>query len=313
MIEGQEDVTWDNWVALARSCEESGFEGLFRSDHYLSVGGQTDRGSLDAWTTLAGLAALTDRIRLGTMVSPVTFRHPSVLAKSVATVDHISGGRVELGIGAGWHEAEHHAYGFDFPETGARIEMLEEQIEIVSRQWTERSFSFDGRHYKIESLDALPKPMQRPRPNLIVGGAGGVRSIAIAARWADEYNTIFSDPEKCSRVRERLEGAWEAENRDPDELVFSLMTGCVVGSNKNDLEGRARAVMEQSGESGSVDHWLKALGKEWIVGTVDEAVDELGELSSSGVQRFMLQHQDHTDIDMVRVLGEEIIPRASQN
>ena len=311
MIEGQENVTWDDWVALARSCEESGLEGLFRSDHYLSVEGQTDRGSLDAWTTLAGLAAITDRIRLGTMVSPVTFRHPSVLAKSVVTADHISGGRVELGMGAGWHEAEHDAYGFDFPETRARIEMLEEQIEIVSRQWTERGFSFEGRHYQVQNLDALPKPVQRPRPNLIIGGAGGARSIAIAARWADEYNTIFADTNKCSRIRDRLEEAWEAQNRNPEDLVFSLMTGCVVGSTKTDLEGRARAIMEGSGESGSVEAWLEAVSDEWIVGTVDEAVDKLGNLSASGVQRVMLQHQDHTDIDMVRLLGEEIAPRAS--
>jgi F420-dependent oxidoreductase-like protein len=311
MVEGQENVTWDDWVELARTCEDSGLEGLFRSDHYLSVEGEIDRGSLDAWTTLAGLAALTDRIKLGTMVSPITFRHPSVLSKSVVTADHISGGRVELGIGAGWHKAEHDAYGFEFPDSPARIEMLEEQIEIIYRQWTERSVSFNGRHYRMESLDALPKPVQRPRPNLIVGGAGGARSVAIAARWADEYNTVFSDPGKCSHIRARVEGAWEAEKRDPGDLVFSLMTGCVVGSNKTDLERRARAVMEHSGESGSVHDWLKALSNEWVVGTVDNVVDKLGELSASGVQRVMLQHQDHTDIDMVRLLGEEIVPKAS--
>jgi F420-dependent oxidoreductase-like protein len=309
MIEGQENVTWDDWVKLAGSCEESGLEGLFRSDHYLSVQGQTDRGSLDAWTTLAGLAAITDRIKLGTMVSPVTFRHPSVLAKSVVTVDHVSNGRVELGIGAGWHKAEHDGYGFDFPETRARVEMLEEQIEIINRQWTEQGVSFDGRHYHLDNLDAWPKPVQRPRPNLIVGGAGGRRSISIAARWADEYNTIFADPAKCSGIRNQLEAAWGAEDRDPAGLVFSLMTGCVIGSDKTDVERRARAVMERGGETGSVDHWLDTLRHEWIVGTVDDAVDRLGELAEAGVQRVMLQHQDHTDTDMVRLLGDAVVPK----
>src|SRR5919106_4186917 len=158
MIEGQEDVTWDQWLALAAAWEEHGLEGLFRSDHYESVMGMRERGSLDAWTTLAALAARTSRIRLGTLVSPVTFRHPSVLAKSVVTVDHVSGGRVELGMGAGWMEKEHSGYGFPFPDTPTRMEMLAEQAEIVVRQWTEDEFSFEGRHYRLEGCTAEPKP-----------------------------------------------------------------------------------------------------------------------------------------------------------
>jgi F420-dependent oxidoreductase-like protein len=311
MIEGQEGVTWDGWVELARSCEEGGLEGLFRSDHYLSVQGRTEGGSLDAWSTLAGLASLTDRIKLGTLVSPATFRHPSVLAKSVVTVDHISGGRVELGIGAGWLSAEHESYGFDFPDSAMRVELLEEQIEIICRQWTEGSFNFDGRNYRIKNLDALPKPVQRPRPNLIVGGSGGRRSAAIAARWADEYNTVFATPEECARIRDRVEKTWAAANRNPADLVFSLMTGCVVGSDTAELQSRARAVMDRSGESGSAGDWLDSLPDEWIVGTVEEVVDKLGELAEAGVQRVMLQHQNHTDTDMVRLLGEEIGPRVA--
>ena len=189
MIEGQEDVTWDQWLALAGACEEHGLEGLFRSDHYESVMGMRERGSLDAWATLAALAARTSRIRLGTLVSPATFRHPSVLAKNVATVDHVSGGRVELGLGAGWHEGEHRAYGFEFPPTPTRMERLAEQLEIVTRSWTEDAFSFQGRHYQVQDLRALPKPVQRPRPTLLVGGGAGPKSLGLAARWADEYNT----------------------------------------------------------------------------------------------------------------------------
>ena len=170
MIEGQEGVTWDDWVALAGACEQSGLEGLFRSDHYASVFGVEGRGSLDAWATLTALAAYTERIRLGTMVSPATFRHPSELAKVACTADHVSGGRIELGLGSGWSETEHRAYGFPFYDMKTRLEIFAEQLEIIHRQWTEDSFSFSGAHYTLENCSALPRPVQRPRPPLIVGG-----------------------------------------------------------------------------------------------------------------------------------------------
>jgi alkanesulfonate monooxygenase SsuD/methylene tetrahydromethanopterin reductase-like flavin-dependent oxidoreductase (luciferase family) len=171
MIEGQEDVTWPDWVALAETCEAVGIEALFRSDHYLSGDGQIGRGSHDAWTTLAAIAARTSRLRLGTMVSPVTFRHPSLVANAVTTVDHISGGRVELGLGAGWYRLEHRSFGFPFPPMRERMDMLEEQLEIVTRQWTEQEFSFDGTHYQLENCQALPKPLQQPHPGRGRGAA----------------------------------------------------------------------------------------------------------------------------------------------
>ena len=210
MIEGQENVTWEQWLALAGACEEHGLEGLFRSDHYGPLMGDPERGSLDAWATLAALAARTSRIRLGTLVSPATFRHPSVLAKMVVTADHVSGGRVELGLGAGWHEGEHRAYGFDFPATPVRMERLAEQLEIVSRSFTEDAFSFKGRHYQLQDLRALPKPVQQPRPTLLVGGGAGPKSLALAARWADEYNTtgvpLEELPERRKAAAGRLAG-----------------------------------------------------------------------------------------------------------
>src|SRR3954470_23461353 len=164
MIEGQEDVSWEQWQRLAATAEQLGFTALMRSDHYLSVDGHGTRGALDAWGTITALAATTDTLRLGTLVSPATFRHPSVLAKAVVTADHVSGGRVELGIGTGWLEAEHTAYGFPFPPMGERMTVLSEQLEIIHRQWTERMFDFTGNHYRIGGLDARPKPVQRPPP-----------------------------------------------------------------------------------------------------------------------------------------------------
>lgn len=175
MIEGQEGVSWPQWVGLAQACERHRIPALFRSDHHLNLDGRhPERGSLDAWGTLCALAAVTSSVRLGTMVSPATFRHPSELAKIVTTADHVSEGRVELGLGAGWHEREHEAYGFPFAPTRERVDVLEEQLEVVLGHWSpDRPFAFDGEHYRLRDLDAQPKPVQRPHPPLIIGGSGG--------------------------------------------------------------------------------------------------------------------------------------------
>ena len=299
MVEGQEGVTWERWVALARACDALGFEALFRSDHYLSVQGDQSRGSLDAWATLAALAPLTERIRLGTLVSPATFRHPSVLAKMVATVDHVSGGRAELGLGAGWLEAEHRAYGFPFAGVGERFDVLAEQLEIVHRSWTEGPFSFRGEHYEIGELDALPKPVQRPHPNLIMGGNAGPRAAALAARWADEYNTVFATAEECRARRAAIAEACEVAGREP--LPFSLMTGFVVGADDDEIARRARALGQDPA----------ALPPAWITGTPDDVVARLRELEEAGVERVMLQHLAHDDDAALELLGREVVPRCA--
>ncbi len=309
MIEGQEDVSWEQWLALAGACEQHGLEGLFRSDHYLSVMGRRERGSLDAWATLAGLAARTSRIRLGTMVSPVTFRHPSVLSKMVVTVDHISGGRVELGLGAGWHQDEHAAYGFDLPPIGERISLLAEQLEVISRLWSERDVDFSGRHYRLEGVDALPKPLQRPRPNLIVGGSVAPRTAALAARWADEYNTTFvASLDDCRQRRRLLEAAWAAAGRSPDTVRFSLMIGCVIGRDRADLLERVARMMERTGRAGRPEEFVANAPGLRVLGTTEQAIEQLRELEAVGVQRVMLQHLVHDDLDMVELIGKELVP-----
>src|SRR5262249_24148900 len=212
MIEGQEGVTWPQWVALAEATEAAGLEGLFRSDHYRSIVRGDPAGSLDAWATLAGLAARTERIRLGTMVSPVTFRPASVLAKNATTVDHISNGRVELGIGAGWYEAEHETYGFPFLTSRRRLDELDRQLGETTRQWTERP-------------DAGPKPVQPPRPPIIVGGGAKPRTVRAAVAHADEYNTTFPTLDDVRERKAVLDDAAAAAGREP--LRFSMMIGCV--------------------------------------------------------------------------------------
>jgi F420-dependent oxidoreductase-like protein len=311
MIEGQEAVTWEQWLALAGACEEAGLEGLFRSDHYTSVFGALERGSLDAWTTLAGIAARTERIRLGTMVSPATFRHPSALARAVTTVDHISDGRVELGLGAGWYELEHRAHGFAFPGHDVRLEVFAEQLEIVHRQWTEEAFTFSGRHYELEDCRALPKPVQRPRPPLIVGGAARPGTLEPAVRFADEYNTYMASAETCRDRRQRLTEACERAGRDPASLRFSLMTTCVAGEDRDSLLERAARVMEVVGGDGDAASFLKEAPEAWIVGTVDEVVEQLRALEDAGVERIMLQHLAHDDLDSIALLGSEVLPRVA--
>jgi F420-dependent oxidoreductase-like protein len=310
MVEGQEGVTWEQWVALAETCERSGIEALFRSDHYLSPS-SPERPAHDAWTTLAGLAALTTTLRFGTLVSPVTFRHPSLLANAVGTVDHISGGRVELGMGAGWMDEEHRAFGFPFPPLRERHARLAEQIEIVHRLWTEESVTFRGEHYTLEDCPARPKPVQKPRPPLIVGGHGKPGTANPAARFADEYNMIGSSLAEYEEARRVLDAACERAGRDPKSLRMSVMTGFLLGVDEDDLKEKARATLERWGSSLSPDEAIERYRSRGTTGTPDEVVAGLRRLEEVGVERIMLQHIRHDDLETVELIGREIVPRVA--
>lgn len=303
MIEGQEDVGWDDWVAVAQACERLGFEALLRSDHYSSVDGVGGRGSLDAWGTLCGLAAVTSTLRLGTLVSPATFRHPSVLAKTAVTADHISGGRVELGIGTGWLEAEHAAYGFPFPPMGTRMDRLAEQLEIIAGSFADGPFDFAGEHWSVEALDARPKPVQQPLP-LLMGGSAMPRGAALAARFASEYNVVQVDPDDAAACRGRLEAACRDAGRDPATLGFSLMHAFLIGTGQADLRARAGRLAEWQGEPVSVEE----LRRTWIAGTPDEIVARLREYEAVGVERVMLQHHLYRDVEALELIAAEVIP-----
>jgi alkanesulfonate monooxygenase SsuD/methylene tetrahydromethanopterin reductase-like flavin-dependent oxidoreductase (luciferase family) len=285
MIEGQEGVSWDEWVALAEACEEHGVEALYRSDHYLSLTAPDDRAATDAWTLLAALAARTTRLRLGTLVSPVTFRHPAVLARAAATVDHISNGRVEVGMGAGWMRLEHETFGFPFPETAERVRMLAEQIEVVDRQLRD---------------DLLT--VQRPRPPLIVGGGAQRGTTTPAARLADEYNTYGVDPAEAARRKKRVDEACEAEGRDPASLRFSVMTPFLL-----DLD-HARRFVERYPNVGSASDWFDELRRRGLAGDPEELVAGLREFEAAGVEGVMLQHIVHEDLDVVATIGRELAP-----
>jgi F420-dependent oxidoreductase-like protein len=309
MIEGQEDVTWADWVALADACEVLGIEALFRSDHYLSVLGDHGRGALDAWGTINALAAMTTKLRLGALVSPATFRHPSVFAKMAVTADHVSDGRIEVGLGAGWMEAEHHAYGFPFPSLRDRMDAYAEQLEIVHRSFEPGPFSFSGKHYTVEDLDALPKPIQQPHPPFIVGGSAAPRGARLGARWADEYNFAFASPEEAAEKRHAIHEACRDVGRDPATIVVSLMTGVVLGVDHDEVAGRADAIARLQGKRVDDPHAYAAeLAGNWIVGTPDEAIARLREYEAAGIQRVFLQHLLHRDLDAVELLAREVIP-----
>jgi F420-dependent oxidoreductase-like protein len=293
MIEGQEGVTWEQWCALADACERHGVGTLFRSDHYISQSAEATSVAHDAWTTIAGLAARTRTLRFGTLVSPATFRLPGLLANAAATADHISGGRIELGIGAGWMEREHRAYGFPFPDTSTRVAMFAEQLEIVHRLWTEERVTFHGSHYTLEDAPAQPKPLQQPHPPLLVGGSGKRGTVEPALRFADEYNAPFVSPDEFARIKTKVPG-----------LRASTMTGFIVGETREDALDRARTLYGRVPRDVDFGTWLDRYSARAIVGSVDEARARLREYEQAGCDRVMLQHLLHADLEPVRLLAE---------
>ena len=285
MVEGQDGVSWDEWVALAEACEQHGIEAMFRSDHYLSPS-DPERPATDAWTLLGALAARTSRLRLGTLVSPITFRHPAVVAKAAATVDHVSGGRIEVGMGLGWMEAEHERFGIPFPEPSKRVAVFGDHLETVDRQ-----------------LRHDPLVVQRPRPPLIVGGSAQRGTAEPAVRVADEYNTTFRvDAAEAARRRRRLDEACERGGRDPSTLPLSLMTPFLLNRE------HARRFVERAPNVGQADDLYDRLEARGLAGEPRELVAGLREFESAGVERVMLQHIVHEDLDIVAVIGRELAP-----
>jgi alkanesulfonate monooxygenase SsuD/methylene tetrahydromethanopterin reductase-like flavin-dependent oxidoreductase (luciferase family) len=301
MIEGQEGVTWEDWVALADACEEHGVEALFRSDHYIS-GFDESRPVLDAWATICGLAARTTKLQLGTLVSPVTFREPSLLARNAATADEISGGRVVLGIGAGWMEREHGAYGFEFPPTRERILRFAEQLEIVHDLFRKDSVDFDGKHYRLQDAPGL----MRPRLPILVGGSAKPGTADPAVRFADEYNCLFGTLDDASERKQLLDEACERSGRDPATLRYSLMAPLVVGRNDREVRQSAQRIGERFGRDPQTV--LERYARNGPVGTVEQVIERLQEIEELGFERVMLQHLAHRDLDTVALIGRELAP-----
>lgn len=313
MLEPQQGLSYAGQSEIARLAEEIGFEALFRSDHYQSFPGPAGLPTTDAWAVLAGLARDTTRIRLGALVSPVTFRLPGNFAKVAVTVQEMSGGRVEVGLGAGWNDDEHRQYAFPFPPIDVRAEMLEEQVQILRGLWDEPDgWSFRGSHYTVEGALFAPRPSAvGGRPPIIVGGSGTPRSYRIAARWADEFNVTSSTAAEVATKMASLNDACRAIGRDPVTLVRSAMVTTLIGADTAALERRADALLDRIGRKPGEDPeaWLAARRPKWIMGTFDEARAAIKRYADAGVARIMLQDLLPWDLDMIRDMGRELVAR----
>ena len=302
--EPQEGADYRTLLSVAQATARLGFDAFFRSDHYLAMSGSGLPGPTDAWITLAGLARETSRIRLGTLMSPVTFRLPGPLAITVAQVDQMSGGRAELGLGTGWFDGEHYAYGIPFPPTAERFGRLEEQLEIITGLWEtepDDTFSFRGNHYILDGSPALPKPAQRPRPPVLVGGAGPRRTPRLAARFADEYNIPFSTVEDSAAAFGRVRQACAEAGRDPASLVYSVAHTVACGRDEAELARRAEAT----------GHQVDFFRHNGLGGSPAQVVDRIGQYAAIGATRVYLQILDLHDLDHLELLAAEVMPQVT--
>ena len=297
-IEPQQGTTYSEVVALARRAEELGFGGFFTSDHYLKMGDQVSGlpGPLSAWTTVAGLARDTERLRIGTLVSPITFHHPGQLAVTVAQVDEMSSGRVELGLGAGWYEDEHLTTGLAFPSASERFDLLTEALAVISGLWATAegdTFSYSGDHYSIENNPALPRPWQRPAPPIIIGGRGKRRTPALASMYANEFNVAFANPEEWREACSQVVEACESRERDPESLVWSGAQVVALGETEAEFARRAEAIGREKSE----------LRQNGVAGLVEEGVERIAAFAEAGCDRMYFQVLDLKDLDHLSVLA----------
>ena len=305
LLEPNWGATYLDVLEFTLAAEALGFDAVFCSDHFLAPSDRTGLpGPCDAWTTVAGLARETSTIRLGTLMSPVTFRLPGPLAIAVAQVDQMSGGRIELGLGTGWNEAEHRAYGIPFPDTPERFRMLEEQLAVVTGLWAEspEPFSFDGRHYRLEASPGLPKPLQRPRPPILIGGVGAKTTPRLAATFADEFNVPVRSLEVTRLQFERVSEACDRAGREASSIVFSAVQVLCIGESRAELEVRAQWM-------GRTVDVVRADG---LAGSVDDALEKIAEFAAAGAQGMYLQILDLKDLDHLRLAGERLLHAATE-
>jgi alkanesulfonate monooxygenase SsuD/methylene tetrahydromethanopterin reductase-like flavin-dependent oxidoreductase (luciferase family) len=318
MLESQQGLSYGDHVTIAKRAEANGLETLFRSDHFTSFPGPTGQPTTDAWSVMAGLARDTDRIGLGVLVSPVTFRHPGTFAKVVTTVDEMSGGRIEVGVGAGWNDLEHRQLGLAFPPIGERADLMEDQLAILHGLWGEPDgWSYEGHQVSIEGADFHPKPVDVPgrprtaiggaRPRLLVGGQGSPRSFRLAARYADEFNLSSSNPVQASAAFAALDAACVAIGRDPATIARSTMAGVLIGRDQDEVDRRLANAARALGSEAADEGWLDERLDRWIAGTPDEARSMVGRFADAGVERIMLQDLLPWDIDMIDVMGEVLV------
>jgi F420-dependent oxidoreductase-like protein len=300
MIEGQNGLNWRRWKQIARAVEDSGYAGLYRSDHYTNAN-PPDKDSLELWVSLTWLASNTERIEFGPLVTPVSFRHPTLTARMAVAVDGLSEGRLTLGLGAGWQEREHNHYGWKLLEVPERFERFEEGIQVITRLLASNEpVDFEGEYYRLREATLLPRPQRAGGPPILIGGNGPKRTLPLAARYADEWNAVFLSPSDFEARNRRLDELLETQGRNPDEVRRSMMTGCVFGKDEAQVKSKVEA---RTGGKRTVAE-LRKRGA--IVGTANEIVDQLGSLAEAGVERVMLQWLDLDDIDGIESMAAGI-------
>jgi F420-dependent oxidoreductase-like protein len=302
-IEGQNGLNWPRWQRIARKVEELGFVGLFRSDHFTNAN-PPDKDSLELWISLTWLASHTDRIEFGPLVSPISFRHPTFTARMAAAVDDLSGGRLILGLGAGWQEREHNNYGWELLNINDRFDRFEEGVKVItSLLGSDQPVDFDGKYYNLHEGILLPRPQRASGPPILVGGNGLKRTLPLTARYAQEWNALMTTPNRFSELNHHLDTLLTAEGRKPEEVKRSMMVGCIFANDEQQLN---RRVADRASGERTVDD-LRQRG--FIVGTPNQMVDQLNHLAEAGLQRVMLQWIDLDDIDGLEAIAREVVPQ----
>jgi F420-dependent oxidoreductase-like protein len=307
MIEGQEGLTWEHWFGIADRVESLGLDSLWRSDHFVSLAGDPQRPALECWTSLTALAQRSRRIEFGPLVSPMTFRHPALLARMAAAVDGLADGRLVLGVGAGWNEPEHHMFGIPMPPVKERMDRLEEGIAVIKALWTGDPVDLDGRYYPLRRAVALPRPVRQPAPPLLIGGDGEIRLLRIVALHADEWNSHAPGPDAYRAKLARLEEHCRAVGRDPGQIRRSWMGGVLIGRDQRDVldkGGWLQSFLPVLSEVAPADAPQALKRRSWLVGTPDQVASQVEGWGSVGVERVMLQWFNLDDLDGLALLAE---------
>ena len=314
MIEGQEGLNWDRWRRIIRATEDLGFESLFRSDHFFSLSGPHNRDALETFLSFVLVAEESSRICFGSLVSSMTFRHPSLLARQAAQIDALSGGRFILGMGAGWNVPEHEAFGLPFPPVRERMDRLEEGIQVVRTLWGDGPASFEGRYYQLKDVECYPKPAQSPAP-ILVGGSGEKRTLRIVAKYADEWNAVGQTLEGYRHKNEVLLEHCAAVGRDASTIRRSMMCGFVIGRDEAGIRAHLGRIAEAlpmlgRGDPGEVLEGVKSRG--WLVGTPSEVVEQIGRREEAGIQRIMMQHHAQVDFETLELIASDVLPQVQR-
>lgn len=309
MIEGQEDITWDRWRKTIDTAERLGYDAVWRSDHLYSVQGQHERETLALWPSLTAAILWSERLEIGQLVSPLTFRHPVHLAMNAVALDQLSGGRYWLGLGAGWNESEHQAFGFPLMPVGQRMDRFEEGLEVITALWSGEVVSYDGEYFKLDHARLAARPSEGKVP-IIIGGGGEQRTLRLVAKYADEWNSQPLGPEEYQHKVEVLKQHCAEIGRDPAEIRRSIMVGHLVGRDQDEVVKRLHRWMSITGRQGEDDEMLETLkGRGYLIGTPSEVVEQIQERAEQGLERFMLQTLDPDDLDALALIADEVLPR----